>query len=62
MTFSDDILYWTDWIQREVNQVNKSDPSQRRIILEQLPDLMGIKATNTIANTNGNHQDYYFNV
>ena len=47
--FSGDYLYWTDWIQREVGQVHKKDGSQRRIILEQLPDLMGLKAANVAA-------------
>jgi len=46
---SGDYLYWTDWIQREVGQVHKTDGSQRRIILEQLPDLMGLKAANVTA-------------
>lgn len=41
-----DYIYWTDWILREVGQVHKRNGTQRKVILEQLPDLMGLKAAN----------------
>jgi len=37
-------LYWTDWIERKVERVHKHNGTRRMVILEQLPDLMGIKA------------------
>jgi len=42
-------LYWTDWIEREVGRVHKHNGTRRTVILEQLPDLMGIKAVNISA-------------
>ena len=44
-----DYLYWTDWIEREVGRVHKDNGTRRTVILEQLPDLMGIKAVNVSA-------------
>jgi len=44
-----DYLYWTDWIQREVGRVHKHNGTHRTVILEQLSDLMGIKAVNISA-------------
>jgi len=41
---SGDYLYWTDWIERKVERVHKHNGTRRMVILEQLPDLMGIKA------------------
>jgi len=46
---SGDYLYWTDWIEREVGRVDKHNGTRRTVILEQLPDLMGIKAVNISA-------------
>ena len=42
-------MYWTDWIEREVGRVHKHNATQRSVILEQLPDLMGMKAINVSA-------------
>jgi len=47
--FAGDFLYWTDWIEREVGRVHKHNGTHRTVILEQLPDLMGIKAVNISA-------------
>ena len=47
--FAGDYLYWTDWIEREVGRVHKHNGTRRTVILEQLPDLMGIKAVNISA-------------
>ena len=44
-----DYLYWTDWVQREVGRVHKHNGTDRRVIVEQLPDLMGLKAVNISA-------------
>ena len=49
LAFSGDYLYWTDWIERKVGRVNKHNGTRRTVVLEQLPDLMGIKAVNISA-------------
>jgi len=46
---SGDYLYWTDWIERKVGRVHKHNGTLRTVILEQLPDLMGLKAVNISA-------------
>ena len=39
-------MYWTDWQKRRIERVNKITGLERKIIREQLPDLMGLKAVN----------------
>ncbi|KAK3878186.1 hypothetical protein Pcinc_017158 [Petrolisthes cinctipes] len=39
-----DHLYWTDWQRRSIERVNKHTGTERYVIVEQLPDLMGLKA------------------
>jgi low density lipoprotein receptor-related protein 5/6 len=38
-------VYWTDWQRRSIERVHKQS-AEREIIIDQLPDLMGLKATN----------------
>ncbi|XP_067906739.1 low-density lipoprotein receptor-related protein 6 isoform X2 [Heterodontus francisci] len=38
-------IYWTDWQRRSIERVHKKS-AEREIIIDQLPDLMGLKATN----------------
>ena len=40
----EDFVYWTDWMRRSVERVNKHTGMQRETIIEILPDLMGLKA------------------
>ncbi|XP_048242332.1 low-density lipoprotein receptor-related protein 6-like isoform X1 [Haliotis rufescens] len=42
----DDYVYWTDWQHRSIERVNKYTGDDRVTIIEQLPDLMGLKAVN----------------
>ena len=44
-----DYVYWTDWQRRKVERIHKKTGLQREIIIEHLPDLMGIKALNVSA-------------
>lgn len=39
-----DYIYWTDWQRRSIERVHKHS-AEREVIIDQLPDLMGIKAT-----------------
>uniref|UniRef100_A0A673HZI1 EGF-like domain-containing protein n=1 Tax=Sinocyclocheilus rhinocerous TaxID=307959 RepID=A0A673HZI1_9TELE len=39
-----DYIYWTDWQRRSIERVHKHS-LEREVIVDQLPDLMGIKAT-----------------
>lgn len=41
---SDDYVYWTDWQRRAVECVNKTSGKQRMVVVEQLPDVMGLAA------------------
>ncbi|OXB73785.1 UNVERIFIED_CONTAM: hypothetical protein H355_010331 [Colinus virginianus] len=43
-TLLGDYIYWTDWQRRSIERVHKIRAS-RDIIIDQLPDLMGLKAT-----------------
>lgn len=43
-TLLGDYIYWTDWQRRSIERVHKIKAS-RDIIIDQLPDLMGLKAT-----------------
>ncbi|XP_048340184.1 low-density lipoprotein receptor-related protein 5 isoform X2 [Sphaerodactylus townsendi] len=59
-TLLGDYIYWTDWQRRSIERVHKIRAS-RDIIIDQLPDLMGLKAasvtkavgTNSCAQNNG---------
>lgn len=61
-TLLGDYIYWTDWQGRSIERVNKYTGQNRTTIIDQLPDLMGLKAvnihrpsgTNTCAENNGN--------
>lgn len=44
-TLLGDYVYWTDWQRRSIERVHKRS-AEREIIIDQLPDLMGLKATN----------------
>ncbi|KAG5273414.1 hypothetical protein AALO_G00151070 [Alosa alosa] len=43
-TLLGDHIYWTDWQRRSIERVHKHT-AEREIIIDQLPDLMGLKAT-----------------
>ncbi|XP_034272652.1 low-density lipoprotein receptor-related protein 5 [Pantherophis guttatus] len=43
-TLLGEYIYWTDWQRRSIERVHKKGAS-RDIIIDQLPDLMGLKAT-----------------
>uniref|UniRef100_A0A8C6S670 Low density lipoprotein receptor-related protein 5 n=1 Tax=Neogobius melanostomus TaxID=47308 RepID=A0A8C6S670_9GOBI len=43
-TLLGDYIYWTDWQRRSIERVHKTT-AVREIIIDQLPDLMGLKAT-----------------
>lgn len=43
-TLLGDYIYWTDWQRRSIERVHKTN-AIREIIIDQLPDLMGLKAT-----------------
>lgn len=43
-TLLGDYIYWTDWQRRSIERVHKRS-LEREVIIDQLPDLMGIKAT-----------------
>ncbi|XP_060033222.1 low-density lipoprotein receptor-related protein 5 isoform X2 [Erinaceus europaeus] len=45
LTLLGDFLYWTDWQRRSIERVHKVKAS-RDVIIDQLPDLMGLKAVN----------------
>jgi low density lipoprotein receptor-related protein 5/6 len=48
-----DYLYWTEWQRRSVERVNKRTGGNRTLIIDQLPDLMGLKAVK-VKKTAGN--------
>lgn len=39
-----DYIYWTDWQRRSIERINKRRGDNRTVIIEQLPDLMGLRA------------------
>ena len=41
-----DNLFWTDWQRRSIESVSKHTGKERRMIIDSLPDLMGLKAVN----------------
>uniref|UniRef100_A0A672FRK9 Low density lipoprotein receptor-related protein 6 n=1 Tax=Salarias fasciatus TaxID=181472 RepID=A0A672FRK9_SALFA len=43
-TLLGDFIYWTDWQRRSIERVHKRT-AERQVIIDQLPDLMGLKAT-----------------
>ncbi|XP_017772684.1 PREDICTED: low-density lipoprotein receptor-related protein 6 [Nicrophorus vespilloides] len=43
-TLMGDFLYWTDWQRRTISRVHKETGSNRETIVEQLPNIMGLKA------------------
>jgi low density lipoprotein receptor-related protein 5/6 len=55
-------LYWTDWQRRTIDRVNKHTGAERKVIIDQLPNLMGVKAVslkeplkgNACSDNNGN--------
>lgn len=42
-TLLGDYIYWTDWQRRSIERVHKHT-AEREFIIDQLPDLMGLKA------------------
>lgn len=44
-TLLGDFIYWTDWQRRSIERVHKRT-AERQFIIDQLPDLMGLKAAN----------------
>ena len=40
-----DYVYWTDWQRRNIERVNKYTGKDRKVIIDQLPDLMGLKVS-----------------
>lgn len=44
-TLLGDFIYWTDWQMRSIERVHKVT-AVRETIIDQLPDLMGLKAAN----------------
>uniref|UniRef100_A0A8C7I8M5 Low density lipoprotein receptor-related protein 5 n=1 Tax=Oncorhynchus kisutch TaxID=8019 RepID=A0A8C7I8M5_ONCKI len=57
-TLLGDYIYWTDWQRRSIERVHKTN-AIREIIIDQLPDLMGLKATRVteVSGTNGCVED-----
>ena len=41
-----DNLYWTDWKKRSIESANKRTGEDRRVLIDSLPHLMGLKAVN----------------
>ncbi|XP_058789142.1 low-density lipoprotein receptor-related protein 6 [Phymastichus coffea] len=56
-----DFLYWTDWQRRSIDRAHKLSGGEREVIVEQFPNVMGLKAvhrgrpngTNPCAKNNG---------
>jgi len=47
--FVGEYVYWTDWHRRTVERVHKLTGKQRSVIVDQLPDVMGLTAVNMSA-------------
>lgn len=43
LSLSGDYLYWTDWQRRSIDRANKVTGGDRIVIVDQFPDLMGLK-------------------
>lgn len=56
MVSSGDFVYWTDWQRRAIESVHKSNAKQRTVIIDQLPDVMGLTAVN-VSFYEGNSQN-----
>ncbi|XP_077517260.1 low-density lipoprotein receptor-related protein 6 isoform X3 [Amblyomma americanum] len=54
-TLLGDYIYWTDWQGRSIERLHKKTAGQRQVILDQLPDLMGLKAVNVRARRGENN-------
>lgn len=39
-----DYLYWTDWQRRNIERIDKNTGDKREVIIEQMPNLMDLKA------------------
>lgn len=46
-------LYWTDWQRRSIDRANKHTGADRTVVVDQFPDLMGLKVTRTHERTVG---------
>ncbi|OTF78010.1 low-density lipoprotein receptor-related protein 6-like protein, partial [Euroglyphus maynei] len=65
----DEWIYWTDWTLRTIERVHKMTGQNHSLIVENLPDLMGLKAVgkqfddtnDCIAPQNGNCSHFCFN-
>ena len=44
---SEEFIYWTDWQKRSIERVNKWTGADRMLIMDEFPDLMGLKAIRT---------------
>ena len=50
LNISGDYVYWTDWQMRTIQRADKTTGKKRLIILDQMPDLMGLKAVESVTN------------
>lgn len=46
-------VYWTDWQRRSIDRANKNTGADRTVVVDQFPDLMGLKVTRTHERTVG---------
>lgn len=61
LSLLDDYLYWTDWQKRSIERAHKLSGSEHEVIIENIPNVMGLKAvhigkvsgTNKCTNNNG---------
>lgn len=61
LTLMGDYIYWTDWQKRTIDRVHKETGTNREVIIDQMADVMGLKAinfnqsvvTNPCSNNNG---------
>lgn len=51
-----DFIYWTDWQRRSIERVHKRT-AEREVIIDQLPDLMGLKATHVHESSGGSRAE-----
>ncbi|XP_037071386.1 low-density lipoprotein receptor-related protein 6-like [Pollicipes pollicipes] len=50
----DDFVYWTDWTLRRIERAHKVTGADREVIVEHLPDLMGLRVVSRSAETGTN--------